>query len=297
MSTDSTYSVGMSNDHERLATLAALIAWADRRERFAEERADLVAAAWRSGSRNVAELARLARVSRDTIYADLKARSIDTSARAQDATSTEPAPRNQLEAKSLRPLAQLVEAVSRPAFGRAPNDPLTRVITSAGNALELTADVLSPPSNQGPGWTRAELLPGLAEEGAVITHHAQRELAASQEPGELAARTDYFHRATLHRGRQASAERVDVTVALPAGGSVTVRLDRDERGWTTLGGDSPLLTGEIDGLDHLEVQHALTVLSQVITRHLDGGAFVERRKDALPGGPVIRHRTTPSNKD
>ncbi|MCI2421691.1 hypothetical protein MOQ72_30075 [Saccharopolyspora sp. K220] len=285
------------HEHERLAALAALISWADRRERLAEERADLVAAAWRSGSRNVAELARLARVSRDTIYADLKARSINTSARVQDPIGTEAIPREQLTAESVRPLARLVDAVARPAFGRTPNDPLTRVTTSAGRALETVADVLDPPTDQGPGWTKEELLPGLAAEGAAITHHAHRELAASAAPDELAAQTDYLHRAMLHRGRHASAQRVDVVVALPIGGSLTVRLDRDERGWTTLSGDSPLLTGEIDGLDHLEVQHALTVLSQVITRNLDEGAFVEKRKDALPGGPAIRHRLVPSNED
>ncbi|MGP4021605.1 hypothetical protein [Saccharopolyspora sp. 5N708] len=284
-------------EHERIAALSALIGWADRRERLAEERADLVAAAWRSGSRNVAELARLARVSRDTIYADLKARSIDTSARAQDPIGTTEIPRDQLTAESVRPLAHLVDAVARPAFSRDPNDPLTRVTTSAGRTLGLVADVLDPPTDQGPGWTREELLPGLAGEGAAITHHAQRELAASQQPDQLAAHTDYIHRAMLHRGRHASAERVDVVVALPIGGSLTVRLDRDERGWTTISGDSPLLAGEIDGLDHLEVQHALAVLSRVITRNLDEGAFIEKRKEPLPGGPVVRHRLTPSNED
>lgn len=282
---------------DRIAALSALVAWADRRGHFAEERADLVAAAWRSGSRNIAELARLARVSRDTIYADLKARSIDTSARAQDPIGAEAALNELLKAESVRPLAQLVDAVARPAFARDPGDPLTRVTTSAGRTLEVVADVLAPPTDQGPGWTREELLPGLADQGATITHHAQRELAASQEPDELAARTDYLHRAALHRGRHASAERADVVVALPTGESITVRLDRDERGWTTLSGDSPLLTGEIDGLDHLEVQHALGILSQVITRKLGDDAFVEKRKDALPGGPVVRHRVTQSNEE
>lgn len=287
----------MTNDRtdERLTTLAALIAWADRRERLAEERAGLVAAAWRTGSRNVAELARLARVSRDTIYADLKAHEIDPSARARESTGPDPTPPEQLRADSVRPLARLVEAVARPAFGRAPNDPLARVTVSAGRALETVADVLDPPTDQGPGWTPEELLPGLAGAGAAITHHAHRELATREQPGRLAARTDYLHRAALHGGRQASAERVEVVVALPAGGSLTVRLDRDGEGWTTLDGDSPLLTGEIDGLDHLEVQHALALLGQVITRNLDEGAFVEKRKDALPGGPAVRQRVIPAD--
>jgi hypothetical protein len=288
----------MVNDQERerLAALAALVAWADRREHLADERADLVAAAWRRGSRNVAELARLARVSRDTIYSDLKGRDIDTSSRAQDEIGAELGSREKLKAGSVRPLAQLVDAVFRPAFGRAPDDALTRAGVSAGRALEVVADVLEPPVDQGPGWTREELLPALAAEGAAITHHAHRELAAGGEAAQLAARTDHIHRAVLHQGRHASAEQVDVVVALPAGESITVRLGRDERGWTTLGGDSPLLTGVIDGLDHVEVQHALGVLSQVITRNLDEGAFVQRRRDALRGGPGVRHRSVPSNE-
>ncbi|MDA3644826.1 hypothetical protein LZ318_14465 [Saccharopolyspora indica] len=285
-----------AREHERLAALAALIGWADRRERFAEERADLVAAAWRSGSRNIAELSRLARVSRDTIYADLKARSIDPSARTQDPVSAEAAPGGPLKAESVRPLAQLVDAVARPAYSRAPDDALTRITAGSGRALQAVADVLDPPTDQGPGWTRDELLHGLADTGTAITREAQRELAADQDPGELAERADYLHRAALHRGRDASAEQVDVVVALPTGESITVRLGRDQ-GWTTLSGDSPLLTGEIDGLDHLEVQHALTVLSRVITRKLDEAAFVEKRKDALPGGPAVRHRIIPSNED
>ncbi|MER7078832.1 hypothetical protein [Saccharopolyspora kobensis] len=284
-----------ARETERLAALSALIGWADRRERFAEERADLVAAAWRSGSRNVAELARLARVSRDTIYADLKARNIDTSARAQDPVSTA-VPGAPLQAESVRPLAQLVDAVARPAYGRAPDDGLAQITASAGRALQAVADALDPPTDQGPGWTRTELMHGLADTGASITRAAHRELAASQDPDELAERTDHLHRSALHRGRDAAAERADVVVALPTGESITVRLGRDH-GWTTLSGDSPLLTGEIDGLDHLEVQHALAVLSRVITRKLDEAAFVETREDALPGGPPVRQRIIPSNED
>jgi hypothetical protein len=187
--------------------------------------------------------------------------------------------------------------MARPAFASTPNDPLTRITTSSGRALGLVADILNPPTTQGPGWTRQELLPALAAEGAAITQHAHQELAASQEPDQLATRTDYFHRAALHRGRHASAHQADIAVTVPTGELLTIQLGRDDRGWTTLSGDSPLLTGEIDGLDHLEVQHALTILSQVITRHLSEHASVAKRKDPLPGGPAIRHRSIPSNED
>lgn len=51
--------------------------WATRRDRLAADRADLMAAAWRAGVRNVAELARTADVSRDTAYSDLRSMGID----------------------------------------------------------------------------------------------------------------------------------------------------------------------------------------------------------------------------
>ncbi|WP_143202290.1 hypothetical protein [Streptomyces sp. CB01249] len=44
---------------------AALKGWAARRDRLPEHRADLLAAAWWSGTRNVAELARTANITRD----------------------------------------------------------------------------------------------------------------------------------------------------------------------------------------------------------------------------------------
>jgi hypothetical protein len=59
------------------ASLAALKGWAARRDRLPGQRADLMAAAWWSGWRNVAELARTADVSRDTAYDDLRARGIE----------------------------------------------------------------------------------------------------------------------------------------------------------------------------------------------------------------------------
>jgi AcrR family transcriptional regulator len=71
--------VDMSNHStgDRPDLRAALRGWAVRRDRLPQERADLVAEAWRSGLRNVAELARDADVSRDTVYADLRSRGID----------------------------------------------------------------------------------------------------------------------------------------------------------------------------------------------------------------------------
>lgn len=66
----------------RAATLEALRAWA------ATSRADLVAAAWRAGNRNVAELARVAGKDRGTIYLDLRSKGIDPTAREEPAMPT-----------------------------------------------------------------------------------------------------------------------------------------------------------------------------------------------------------------
>lgn len=62
----------------RAATLDALRRWA------ATDRASLVAAAWEAGNRNVSELARTARVGRDAIYADLRAKGIDPTASREE---------------------------------------------------------------------------------------------------------------------------------------------------------------------------------------------------------------------
>ncbi|WP_445528178.1 hypothetical protein [Streptomyces cyslabdanicus] len=56
----------------RGTALAALRGWAARRDRLAANRANLMAAAWWAGTRTIAELARAADVSRDTVYDELR---------------------------------------------------------------------------------------------------------------------------------------------------------------------------------------------------------------------------------
>jgi hypothetical protein len=81
MPTSSTYNVGVSElEDPRGQALAALRAWASNQR---PARPELVVAAWRVGARNVAELARAAGVSRDTIYADLAGQGIDYRDRQQ----------------------------------------------------------------------------------------------------------------------------------------------------------------------------------------------------------------------
>ncbi|MEU3455635.1 hypothetical protein ABZ671_18840 [Micromonospora sp. NPDC006766] len=67
----------------RAAALAEIQRWAQHQ---ANARPRLIADAWRAGCRNVAELARAAGCSRDTVYADLTAQGIDYSDRATKET-------------------------------------------------------------------------------------------------------------------------------------------------------------------------------------------------------------------
>jgi hypothetical protein len=279
----------------RIAALAALIGWADRRERLSSDRADLVAEAWRTGTRNVAELARLARVSRDTVYADLAARDVTVGKREAEPAGSLACHGAPLRADSVRAVGQIADAVTRPAFGHDPADPVTRAALVASGALSLVADVLDPPTDQGPGWTRPELLRALANRGDELSHHALRALAAAGERADLAADGDLRRRSALHTGRHAVADGAVVTLTTPTGETITVDVGTDASGWTTLGG--PLLEGDVDPLDHLEVRGALDVLARVATRHLVESAKTERRKDAVPGSPPPRHHCTPSNED
>ncbi|MGW3248010.1 hypothetical protein [Streptomyces sp. NPDC001070] len=304
MSTDSTCRVSRhsvdgvteSSEAERITALSALIDWAERRERMTSDRADFVARAWRAGSQSVAELARLARVSRDTVYADLAARGIEVSKRGKGSagplTGRGGAP---LNAESVRVIARIADAVTRPAYAHDPADPLTHAAHAASGALGAAADVLDPPADQGPGWEPKGTLPHLAERGQMVSHQAHRALAAIAEREELAASVGLRRRALLHTGRNAVADAVTLTVTVPTGETVTVDLGDDGTGWTAMSSASALVGEDVDVLDHLEVQAAFQVLAQVVTRHLAEAALAPRRKDALPGTPPPRTRYLPGN--
>ncbi|MFI5998474.1 hypothetical protein ACIBAC_42365 [Streptomyces sp. NPDC051362] len=275
---------------ERIRALSALIGWAERRERLASDRADLVAGAWRTGTRSVAELARLARVSRDTVYADLALRDIEVSKRNEHVSGPLTGRGQPLNPESVRAVARIADALTRPAFAHDPSDPITRAALAASGALETTADVLDPPTDQGPGWSPKDTLPHLAEQGQTLSHQAHRALAAVAEQEDLAVAADFQRRAALHARRIAVANAATLMVTVPTGENVTVILGVDETSWTTMSSDSALVDDDVDALDHLEVRAAFQVLSQVVTRHLAEGALVERSTEALPDTPPPRSR-------
>ncbi|MFJ5219470.1 hypothetical protein ACIP98_32785 [Streptomyces sp. NPDC088354] len=286
-----------STEPERITALSALIGWADRRERLSSDRADLMAGAWRTGTRSVAELSRAARVSRDTVYADLTARGIDVSKRDEGASGPLTGQGTPLNAESVRAVARVADAATLPAWAHAPDDPLTRAARAASRALEGVADAMNPPADQGPGWDPKDTLPDLAGQGQELSHQAHRALAELATPQDLAASADFRRRAILHSGRNAVADAVTLTVTVPTGETVTVSLAVDGTGWTTMSTDSPLVGDGVDALDHLEAQAAMGILAQVVTRHLAERAIAPRRKDALPGTPPPRSRYRPGNDD
>jgi hypothetical protein len=283
------------SEPERITALSALFGWAERREHLATDRADLVADAWRAGTRSVVELARAARVSRDTIYADLAARGVEVSKRGEATVGPLTGRGAPLNAGSVRAVSRIADAVTRPAYAHDPADPVARAALAASGALGAVADVLDPPGDQGPGWEPKDTLPHLAEQGQAVSHQAHRALAAVAERAELAASAEFRREGLLHSGRNAVADTVTLTVTVPTGETVTVDFGGDGAGWTTMSSAGDLVDDAVDALDHLEAQAAFQILAQVVTRHLTERAIAPRPTDTLPGTPPPRTRHLPGN--
>ncbi len=104
------------------AALAALRSLAVQRDAMPATRADLLAAAWWAGTRNVAELAREADVSRDIVYSDLRARGVEPTDRAVGETVARP---TALQAETVSRLADIASAMLLPAMLDQSLEPLT----------------------------------------------------------------------------------------------------------------------------------------------------------------------------
>lgn len=251
------------------ATLAALAGWAARRDRLPEDRADLLAAAWRAGTRNVAELARAADTARDTVYTDLRSRGIEPTDRAATLAQR---PRQRYE--PLRPevvheLANLTERSLLPSMLTAEPGPLVEAAWQMSAAYGKLAELLDGASS--------EIAADLADRSSTVLGLAHRHWASLLTPAELAGETS--NRLELDMDRQAIAETAELTLAIPPNGkTVTVQLGREADhsgtpGWTTVRSNSALLDTTIDGEDHLNLQQALAVIAEVLTKHLLGAAF------------------------
>jgi len=254
------------------AALAALRGWAARRERLPGHRANLMAAAWWSGHRNVAELARnvaeLARsadVSRDTLYEDLRTRGIEPTDKA---AAADPRPRHApLTAEAVGGLAALSQSVALPAMLSMEPDELALTAWAVSNALERIANLLDPDSDNMRQWGRDEVAHDLAARLQTALDHAQRVAADGVSDRQLAGRALNRLMVQMEEG-QFTVEDATVQLFHPDGDRVTVRIRQAEHanfapaGWTLLEADRPLR--EVTGAEHLALRTALDTIAETL---------------------------------
>jgi hypothetical protein len=255
------------------AALEAVSAWPRQRDRLPEHRADLLAAAWWAGNRNVAELARAADTARDTVYSDLRSRGIDPMARHMPASDR---PRYvPLGYAAVDELASLMSTVLLPSMLSSDPDPLASAAWMMGKAMTRIADLLDP--DQSPSsHSRAENAEDLADSLRGALGYALKHWAQVQTSRELAARA--LESAISRADDEAIVGKVTLALDLPNTTSIDVTLDHvsyaePDGGLTTVATDSPLLATSINGKEHLEIHIALEMIGDVLSRHLTEGAF------------------------
>lgn len=99
----------------RLFALTALRRWGVRRDRVSAsgERATLLATAWCAGGRNIRELSRMAGVSRQTVYTDLRSQGVDPTDETAPVRIPQYAP---LDGDEVRELAEAAQTVLLPSM-------------------------------------------------------------------------------------------------------------------------------------------------------------------------------------
>ena len=255
------------------ATLEAVSAWPGQRDRLPEHRADLLAAAWWAGNRNITELARASGTARDTVYRDLRSRGIDPMARhlpASDRPHYAP-----LGYAAVDEMASLMSMVLLPSVLCGDPGPLASAAWMMGKAMTRIADLVDPGKSPS-GHSGAENAEDLADSLRSALAYAHAYWAGLQTRAELAARA--LDSAITRCDSEAIVGRVSMTLDLPIGTSITVTLDQvshaaPDGGFTTVATDSPLLDTGINSKDHLEIRTALETIGEILTRHLAEGAF------------------------
>ncbi|WP_281154706.1 hypothetical protein [Streptomyces sp. HYC2] len=259
----------------RGAALTALRGWAARRDRLADDRADLMAAAWWSGTRTVAELARTADVSRDTVYDDLRARGIEPTDKNAAPPDRLP-PYAPLNGEVVRELARQANALVRPAMLTDRPGWLLSAAWHLTIVLDRIGALADPAAGIDPDRRAAHAQDLAARLGMTLhfVHQAWDELASDRE---LAAwsrgRTDN----ALGQGEMVVG-RAEVTLIDPDTGSpLTVQIGTagtgSRPGFTVLRADTPLpLDVDVDGVDHLAIQTALQSIGRVLNGRRDPGA-------------------------
>lgn len=253
----------------RLTALTALRAWTRQRDRMPDQRAALLATAWRAGERNVRELARIADVSRQTVYDDLRGQGIDPTNRTSAIDPPHHAP---LTYEQVYDLAEHMRTVLLPSMIGAEPEPLAVAAWMSAKAFGMLAELLNPDSTD----DRAATLDSIAHCADSIRRAAHQQWASEAEPVELARFTE-----------NAEITNAEVDIALASGGDTTMTVvlpdgmttvqvtmstaghrDPDPDGWTRWTSNAPRPLAPINGLRHLEIQSHLAGLRELITHAL-----------------------------
>ncbi|MFI5614644.1 hypothetical protein [Amycolatopsis sp. NPDC051903] len=263
--------------------LEALQSWARNRDRLPDDRAMLVALAWHTGARNIRELARLADVSRDTIYADLRARGID----AGDRTAAPMPPKYQtLTAAAIAGLGRLVQTRALPSLIGDDRQPLAEAVWAIGIALDRIEHLLGHPhgiddtAGEAGSGSRAQVLQEIVDRAAIVIDEAQGLLTeefAGFTDAQLAARTEEAEIAALEGGQRPVVERAELRLVLPndEAPAVTMTLHRPSGGLLAVSSDNPLVVGQLDRRGHVVLTEAFGVIAGALEAVLADEAYLD----------------------
>jgi hypothetical protein len=250
-----------------LTALTALRAWTHHRDRMPEQRAALLSAAWRAGERNVRELARLADVSRQTVYDDLRALGIEPTHRDSEVGLPQYVP---LSHDQVAGLADQITAAIAPALLCMEPDPMAKVAQELAHMLTAISIVLDRdrvPSHEDDG--RADWLFTIACSANRVRRAAHAQWASETDDAELVQFTASQAEVGARIGDAALVEEATLTLRLANGATTQVAIttvghdDVEPTRWTSK--DGALALPPVDGVRHLEITALLTSLSEVIT--------------------------------
>jgi hypothetical protein len=266
------------------ASLQALQAWARHRDQLPQLRAELVALAWQTGNRNIRELARIADVSRDTIYADLRARGIDATDQTTRRTAT--TPRYQpLTPEAVAGLGDLVQARVVSAMLTGHPQAAAQIAWLAGIILDRVESLLGTPAGTetdltGPAWvySRADQLQDLIDRAASIVEAARGELADELTNAQVAARTTDEQINTLEGALEPVVDDATLRLTVPNGNfpqAITIELRYRDGKLIEVRSDSPLVEGQLDRAAHLAIHHAFDTIGRALRPALAERAYLE----------------------
>ncbi|MEQ0560710.1 hypothetical protein ABJI51_16610 [Amycolatopsis sp. NEAU-NG30] len=264
------------------AACTSLQAWARHRDQLPQLRAELVALAWQAGNRNVAALARDADVSRDTIYADLRAHGID--AADQAARRTAATPRYQpLTADAIAGLGKLVEARIISAMLTDRPQPEAAIAWQAGIILSRIEAMLGTPAGTMTDLTgtetvnsRADQLQDLIDRATMIVEDARKVLAGELTHDQVAARAVDDQVNTL--GGALEPVVMDATLRLVVPNEdvpqpIAITLAYRDGKLIEVDSESPLVDGQLDRTAHLAIHHAFDIITRALRPVLADRAY------------------------